>query len=89
MVSQALNKVNVKGLTTQSNTRYLRMSNGYSFTTTQGVCEMKKTKLGYLLLCLISVVLLAACQASYVRDVSGGSVSNGQSVLSGNTTAVK
>ncbi|EPF2596717.1 colicin release lysis protein [Proteus mirabilis] len=50
---------------------------------------MKKTKLGYLLLCLISVVLLAACQASYVRDVSGGSVSNGQSVLSGNTTTVK
>ncbi|MBE8614720.1 lysis protein [Morganella morganii] len=50
---------------------------------------MKKTKLGYLLLCLISVVLLAACQASYVRDVSGGSVSNGQSVLSGNQTTVK
>lgn len=73
----------------KANTRYSRMSGGYSFTTTQGVCEMKKQKAGYLLLCLISVVLLAACQASYVRDMSGGSVNNGQSVLSGNQTTVK
>lgn len=71
------------------NTRYSRMSGGYSFTTTQGVCEMKKQKTGYLLLCLISVVLLAACQASYVRDVSGGSVSTSSSVLSDNKTTVK
>lgn len=71
------------------NTRYSRMSGGYSFTITQGVCEMKKQKTGYLLLCLISVVLLAACQASYVRDVSGGSVSTSSSVLSDNKTTVK
>lgn len=63
----------------KANTRCLRMSGGYSFTTTQGVCEMKKQKTGYLLLCLISVVLLAACQASYVREISGGSVNNSQS----------
>lgn len=73
----------------KANTRYLRMSGGYSFTTTQGVYEMKKQKTGYPLLCLIPVVLLAACQASYVREVSGGSVNNSQSVLSGNQTTVK
>lgn len=50
---------------------------------------MKKQKTGYLLLCLISVVLLAACQTSYVRDVSGGSVSTSSSVLSDNKTTVK
>ncbi|MBE8614643.1 lysis protein [Morganella morganii] len=50
---------------------------------------MKKNKTGYLLLCLISVVLLVACQASYVRDVSGGSVNTSNPVLSGNQTTVK
>ncbi|MBE8614759.1 lysis protein [Morganella morganii] len=50
---------------------------------------MKKIKCKYWLLYLISVVLLAACQASYVRDVSGGSVNTSNPVLSGNQTTVK
>nr|WP_247715246.1 MULTISPECIES: colicin release lysis protein [Gammaproteobacteria] len=65
------------------------MSGGYSFTTTQGVCEMKKQKTGYLLLCLILVVLLAACQASYVREVSGGNVNTNSPILFSNQTTIK
>ena len=49
---------------------------------------MKKRNLVYLLLCLISSVLLVACHASYVRDVSGSSVNTSSSVLSGNKTTV-
>ncbi|HAS8350053.1 TPA: hypothetical protein I7721_02920 [Vibrio vulnificus] len=59
------------------------MSGGYSFTMTQGVCDMKKTKTGYLLLYLISVVLQAASQASYVLDMSGGRVNTSNPILSG------
>ncbi|EOD6305263.1 colicin release lysis protein [Proteus mirabilis] len=63
------------------------MSGGYSFIA-QGVC-MKKIKWKYWLLCLISLMLLTACQASYVRDVSGSSVNTSNPVLSGNQTTVK
>ncbi|MEQ5119694.1 colicin release lysis protein [Morganella morganii] len=44
---------------------------------------MKKTKTGYLLLYLISVVLQAASQASYVLDMSGGRVNTSNPILSG------
>ncbi|EMH0087419.1 colicin release lysis protein [Proteus mirabilis] len=50
---------------------------------------MKKIKWKYWLLCLISLMLLTACQASYVRDVSGSSVNTSNPVLSGNQTTVK
>ncbi|HCC5748409.1 colicin release lysis protein [Morganella morganii] len=50
---------------------------------------MKKQKTGYLLLCLILVVLLAACQASYVREVSGGNVNTNSPILFSNQTTIK
>lgn len=50
---------------------------------------MKENNFVYLLVCITSSVLLIACKASYVRDVSGGSVNTCSSVLSGNQTTIK
>lgn len=48
----------------------LRMNDWHSFTT-----RSRYEKITGVILLLLAVIILAACQANYIRDVQGGTVS--------------